>query len=85
MKQLCTKSKKPKFAQKMFLLKIGRLRHILGMSILHHYGKNQERLMRQSREKLVTDEEMTERRTTGRTKVNLKDLPVGPKILSDPV
>ena len=38
-----------------------RLRHILGIAILHLCAKNQQKLMSQSREKLVTD---------GRTKVN---------------
>ena len=55
----------PKFAQKKFFSKIG-LRHILGITILHHCAKNQKKLMSQSREKLVTDE-----RTNERTQVNL--------------
>ena len=50
----------PKFAQKKFLSKIG-LRHILGITILHHCAKNQKKLMSQSREKLVTDERTNER------------------------
>ena len=32
----------PKFAQKFFLSKIG-LRHILGITILHHCAKNQKK------------------------------------------
>ena len=62
----------PKFAQKKFLSKIG-LRHILGITILHHCAKNQKKLMSQSREKLVTDGR-TNGRTNERTTVNLKDL-----------
>ena len=53
----------PKSAQKKFLSKIG-LRHILGITILHHCAKNQKKLMSQSREKLVTDER-TDERTNG--------------------
>ena len=59
----------PKFAPKNFLSKIG-LRHILGITILHHCAKNQKKLMSHSREKLVTDERTNERtdgRTDGRT------------------
>ena len=48
-----------------FFSKIG-LRHILGIAILHLCAKNQQKLMSQSREKLVTDG-----RTNERTKVNL--------------
>ena len=44
-----------------FFSKIG-LRHILGITIFHLCAKNQKKLMRQSREKLVTDG-----RTNGRT------------------
>ena len=67
----------PKFAQKKFFSK-NRLRHILGIAILHHCAKNQKKLMSRSREKLVTDG-----RTDGRTRVNLKDyLKVGPKTLN---
>ena len=40
--------------------KIG-LRHILGITILHLCAKNQEKLMIQSREKLVTNERTNER------------------------
>ena len=79
MKQFCKVQKTlflgsflPKFAQKKFLSKIG-LRHILGITILHHCAKNQKKLMSQSREKLVTDG-WTDERTDGRTTVNLKDL-----------
>ena len=59
----------PKFPPKKFLSKIG-LRHILGITILHHCAKNQKKLMSQSREKLVTDgrtNERTDERTNGRT------------------
>ena len=45
-----------------FFSKIG-LRHILSITILHLCAKNQQKLMSQSREKLVTDE----RRNHGRT------------------
>ena len=55
----------PKFAQKNFLSKIG-LRHILGITILHHCAKNQRILWSQSREKLVTDGQTNEQ-----TQVNL--------------
>ena len=40
---------------KNFLSKIG-LRHILGITILHHCAKNQKKLMSRSPGKLVTDE-----------------------------
>ena len=40
----------PKFAQKIFFLKIG-LRHFLDIAILHLCAKNQQKLMSQSREK----------------------------------
>ena len=50
----------PKFDQKKLLSKI-RLRHILGITILHHCAKNQKKLMSQSREKLVTDGRTNER------------------------
>ena len=62
----------PNLPKKIFLSKIG-LRHILGITILHHCAKNQKKLMSQFREKLVTDERPNGR-TNGRTKVNLKDL-----------
>ena len=55
----------PKFAQKNFFSKIG-LRHILGITILHHCAKNQKNRMSQSREKLITNG-----RTDERTSVNL--------------
>ena len=51
----------PKFAQKNFFPKFG-LRHILGVAILHLCAKNQQKIMSQSPEKLVTDA-----RTDGRT------------------
>ena len=54
----------PKFAQKIFFPKIG-LRHILGIAILHLCAKNQQKLMSQSREKLVTDERTDERTDNG--------------------
>ena len=63
----------PNWPQKKFFSKIG-LRHILGITILHLCAKNQKKQMSQSREKLVTD-----KRTDGRTQVNLQD-PVGPKM-----
>ena len=82
MKQFSTKSKNPIFRQffcpKKFLSKIG-LRHILGITILHHCAKNQNKLMSQSREKLVTDG-----RTDGRTTVNLKDLGRSKKKIEKP-
>ena len=60
-----------------FFPEIG-LRHILGITILQLCAKNQEKLMSQSREKLVTDgrtngrtDERTDERTNGRTNVNL--------------
>ena len=66
-----------KFAEKKFFSKIG-LRHILGIAILHLCAKNQQKLMSQSREKLVTDgrtdgrtDGQTDGRTDGRTTVNL--------------
>ena len=49
------------FGRKNFFPEIG-LRHILGIAILHLCAKNQQKLMSQSREKLVTDG-----RTDGRT------------------
>ena len=54
----------PKFAQKKILSKI-RLRHILGITILHHCAKNLKKLMSQSREKLVTDGRTNERTDNG--------------------
>ena len=58
-------AKKPVFpafsAGDEFFPEIG-LRHILGIAILHLCAKNQQKLMSQSREKLVTDG-----RTDGRT------------------
>ena len=48
----------PKFAPKFFFSKIG-LRHFLGITILHLCAKNQKKLMSQSREKLVTENERT--------------------------
>ena len=51
-----------------------RLHHILGIAILHLCAKNQQKLMSQSREKLVTDgrtNERTNERTDEPTKVNL--------------
>ena len=71
---------------KIFFSKIG-LRHILGITILHHCAKNQKILMSQSREKLVTD-----RRTNGRTnertngqRLIYRTSPVGPKIWFIPI
>ena len=56
-------AKKPVFpaAGNEFFPEIG-LRHILGIAIIHLCAKNQQKLMSQSREKLVTDG-----RTDGRT------------------
>ena len=62
-----------KFAQKKFFSKIG-LRHILGIAILHLCAKNQQKLMSQSREKLVTDGRTNGQRLIYRTSK------VGPKI-----
>ena len=42
-----------------------RLRHILGIAILHLCAKNLQKLMSQSREKLVTDERTDERTDNG--------------------
>ena len=67
MKQFCMEVQKTLFLGSFspnfpnFFLKVG-LRHFLVFTILHHCIKNQEKLMSQSREKLVTDE-----RTHGRT------------------
>ena len=61
-----------KFAQKEFFSKIG-LRHILGIAILHLCAKNQQKLMSQSREKLVTNERTNEHGLIYRTSK------VGPK------
>ena len=55
-----------------FFLEIG-LRHILGITILHHCAKNQEKLMSRSREKLVTNEP-TNQQTNERTKVQKVDI-----------
>ena len=49
------------FGRKNFFQKVG-LRHILGIAIFHLCAKNQQKLMSQSREKLVTGG-----RTNGRT------------------
>ena len=75
MKQFCKSPKNPIFrrfsaqiCQKNFFPKIG-LSHILGIANLHLCAKNQKELISQSREKLVTD-----KRTNGRTSVNLQDL-----------
>ena len=51
----------PKFAQKISFPKIG-LRYILGIAILHLCAKNHQKIMSQSRQKLVTDA-----RTDGQT------------------
>ena len=59
-------------AGKNFFLKIG-LRHILGITILHLCAKNQEKLMSQSREKLVRNERTDGQRLIYRTSK------VGPK------
>ena len=53
-------------AGKNFFPKIG-LRHILGITILHHCAKNQKKLMSRSREKLVTNERMDGQRLIYRT------------------
>ena len=52
-------------AENEFFPEIG-LRHILSIIILHLCAKNQEKLMSQSREKLVTNER-TDERTNERT------------------
>ena len=63
-------AKKPVFLayfrpEKKCFSKIG-LSHILDIAILHLCAKNQQKLMSQSREKLVTDER-TDERTNERT------------------
>ena len=55
--------------EKKFFPEIG-LRQILGIAILHLCAENQQKLMSQSREKLVTDERTNEQ-TNERTTVNL--------------
>ena len=51
-------------ARNEFFPEIG-LRHILGIAILHLCAKNQQKLMSQSREKLVTNERTDERTDKG--------------------
>ena len=79
MKQFCTKSKKPYFWVVFGpnLPKIG-LRHIFGIAILHLCAKNQQKLMSQSREKLVTDAQTNER--TDGQRLIYRTSKVGPKM-----
>ena len=68
-----------KFASKKFFQEI-RLPHILGIAILHLCAKNQQKLMSQSREKLVTDERTNER--TDGQRLIYRTSEVGPKTFS---
>ena len=63
-------------AGKIFFPEIG-LRHILGIAILHLCAKNHQKLMSQSREKLVTDARTNER--TNGQRLIYRTSEVGPK------